>query len=131
MEIIEIEVTSLHYTGKLQIESVDKNYSLFSVYLNDEFLGHIQPVKIKEDIQWYCHEITDKELLAQIGEWAEFHFPLTEKSFKSIFNFKIFPKFLGGILAATLYAGQAQPNISNKKSLILIPHTETQRKALK
>jgi len=99
MKAIEIEVMCQHYMGALQIEPVYEDLSLFSVYHKHEFLGHIQPVKSKDGVEWYSHEITDRELVAQAGEWAAFHFPLTDKSFKRIYEFKFFTEFLTGIFA--------------------------------
>jgi len=97
--MIEIEVMCQHYIGTLQIEPVYDDHSLFSVYLKHEFLGYIQPVKSQDTVRWYSHEITDKEMVSQVGEWAEYHFPLTEKSFKAIYNFKFFVQFMTGLLA--------------------------------
>jgi hypothetical protein len=99
MKAIEIEVMCQHYMGTLQIEPVYEDHSLFSVYLKHEFLGHIQPVKKQDAVQWYSHEITDIELVNQAGDWAEYHFPLTEQSFKPIYDFKFFVQFMTGLLA--------------------------------
>jgi hypothetical protein len=93
MRAIEIEVMSKHYTGQLLIESADKDNSLFVIYLGENILGKAQPVRIQNDTRWYSHEITDKELLDQIGEWIEFHYSLTEKSFKPIYGFRLFNIF--------------------------------------
>jgi hypothetical protein len=99
MKTIEIEVMCQHYMGALLIEPVYEDFSLFSVYHKHEFLGHIQPVKKLYTVKWYSHEITDKELVAQAGEWAAYHFPLTEKSFKRIYEFSFFKEFMTGLLA--------------------------------
>ena len=87
MNAIKIEVMSQHYMGPLTVEPVYKDNSLFSVYLNEELLGRAQPVKKQDKIQWYSHQIKDKELLEQIGEWIEHLFPLTDKSFKPVYGF--------------------------------------------
>jgi len=87
MKAIEIEVMSLHYVGPLLVEPAKEDYSQFSVYLNNEFLGRTQPVKKENEILWYSHEITDKELLRQIGDWISFYYPLTFRSFKPIYDF--------------------------------------------
>jgi hypothetical protein len=102
MKTIEIEVMCQHYMGALQIEPVYEDFSLFSVYHQHEFLGHIQPVKKQDTVKWYSHEITDKELVAQAGEWAAYHFPLTDKSFKRIYEFKFFTEFMTGLFALIL-----------------------------
>ncbi len=78
---------SRHYVGPLLVEPTKEDYSQFSVYLNHEFLGRAQPVKKENEVLWYSHEITDKELLRQIGEWIVFHYPLTPQSFKPIYDF--------------------------------------------
>jgi len=88
MNAIEIEVMSQHYIGLLLVKPVYEDYSLFSVYIKDEFLGRAQPVKKQGIVLWYSHEITDKELLSQIGEWIEHHYTLSDNSFKKIYNFK-------------------------------------------
>lgn len=88
MNAIKIEVMSQHYIGPLTIESVYNDNSLFCIYLNNELLGRAQPVKKQDKVMWYSHQINDKELLAQIGDWIEHHFPLTDKSFKSVYDFK-------------------------------------------
>lgn len=90
MKAIEIEVMSQHYMGLLTVEPVYEDYSLFSVYLKKNLLGRLQPVKKQDLIAWYSHEMTDRELIAQIGEWIEYHYPLTEKSFKKIYQFRFF-----------------------------------------
>jgi len=99
MKKIEIEVMCQHFMGKLLIEPVYEDYSLFSVYHKHEFLGHIQPVKKAEVVEWYSHEITDRELLSQAGDWAAHYFPLTQKSFRPIYEFHFFTKFMTGLLA--------------------------------
>lgn len=99
MKTIEIEVMCQHYMGILRIEPVYEDHSLFSVYHKHEFLGHIQPVKKLDGVEWYSHEITDRELVTQAGEWAAYHFPLTNKSFKKIYDFKFFTEFMTGIFA--------------------------------
>jgi hypothetical protein len=91
MKAIEIEVMSRHYTGPLMVEPVYEDYSLFSVYLKNELIGRLQPIKKQDLIIWYSHELTDKELIDQIGEWIGYHFPLTERSFKTIYQFKFWP----------------------------------------
>lgn len=88
MNAIEIEVMSQHYIGPLLVKPVYEDFSLFSVYLKEELLGRAQPVKKQDAVLWYSHEINDKELLDQIGEWIEHHYPLSDKSFKTIYNFK-------------------------------------------
>ena len=88
MNAIEIEVMSQHYIGTLLVKPIYEDFSLFSVYHKEELLGRAQPVKKQDTVLWYSHEINDKELLNQIGEWIEHHFPLSEKSFKKIYNFK-------------------------------------------
>ena len=87
MNTIEIEVMSQHYVGPLLVEPVKEDYSQFSVYLNNEFLGRAQPVRKLNEVLWYSHEITDKEMLRQIGEWIAFYYPLTPQSFKPIYDF--------------------------------------------
>jgi hypothetical protein len=99
MRTKEIEVMCQHYMGILLIEPVYEDNSLFSVYHKHEFLGHIQPVRKQDGVEWYSHEITDRELVAQAGEWAAYHFPLTDKSFKRIYDFKFFTEFMTGIFA--------------------------------
>lgn len=94
MKAIEIEVMSQHYMGLLTVEPVYEDYSLFSVYLKKSLLGRLQPIKQQDLISWYSHEMTDRELITQIGEWIEYHYPLTEKSFKKIYQFKFFFIFL-------------------------------------
>jgi len=89
MEPIEIEVMSLHYTGTLSVVPVKEDNSVFAVYINGEPLGTAHPVKVRAEVRWYSHQIKDKELLNQIGEWIEFHFPLTEDSFKNVYTFNI------------------------------------------
>lgn len=108
MKTIEIEVMCQHYMGTLLIEPVYEDFSLFSVYHKHEFLGHIQPVKTKNAVEWYSHEITDRELVTQAGEWAAFHFPLTDKSFKRIYDFKFFTEFMTGLLVI-IFSGFRQP----------------------
>jgi len=103
MKTIEIDVMCQHYMGALQIEPVYEDHSLFSVYLKHEFLGHIQPVKKQDSVKWYSHEITDRELVAQAGEWAAHYFPLTEKSFKPVYEFKFFAEFLTGLFAVLTF----------------------------
>lgn len=88
MSAIEIEVMSQHYMGSLTVEPVYEDNSLFSVYMKDELLGRTQPVKVKNELRWYSHEINDKELLDQIGEWIAHHFTLTSSSFKPVYDFK-------------------------------------------
>jgi len=80
MKSIEVEVMSQHYVGKVKIEPVGTDCSLFKIFLKEEFLGRAQPFNKQGDILWYSPEITDKELLLQIGEWIEFHYPLAGKS---------------------------------------------------
>lgn len=88
MNAIKIEVMSQHYMGPLTVEPVYDDNSLFSVYLDEELLGHAQPVKKQDQVLWYSHQINDKELLEQIGEWIAHLFPLTDKSFKQVYDFK-------------------------------------------
>lgn len=88
MNAIEIEVMTQHYMGPLLIEPVYEDFSLFSVYMKEALLGRAQPVKKEDEVHWYSHEINDKELLSQVGEWIEHHYPLSEKSFKKIYYFK-------------------------------------------
>jgi len=102
MKAIEIEVMCQHYIGKLEIEPVYEDHSLFTVYLKHAFLGHIQPVRKNGEIKWYSHEIKDEELLSQIGDWAEHHFEISGKSFKPIYDFKFFMQFMTGALAIVL-----------------------------
>jgi len=87
MNAIEIEVMSQHYMGKLIVKPIYKDNSLFSVYLKEEMIGRVQPVQKNNEICWYSHEINDKELLDQIGEWIAHHFHLTSSSFKKIYDF--------------------------------------------
>lgn len=94
MKAIEIEVMSQHYMGLLTVEPVYEDYSLFSVYLKKNLLGRLQPIRKQDLISWYSHELTDRELITQIGEWIEYHYPLTEKSFKKIYQFKFLLFFL-------------------------------------
>lgn len=88
MNAIKIEVMSQHYMGPLTVEPVYKDNSLFSVYLEQELIGRVQPVKKTGQLLWYSHQIKDKELLEQIGEWIEHLFPLTDQSFKPVYDFK-------------------------------------------
>jgi hypothetical protein len=88
MNAIIIEVITQHYIGQLSIEPVYEDYSLFSVYHKTELLGRVQPVKKEDQVVWYSHQINDKELLEQVGEWIEHHFPLTGNSFKPVYEFK-------------------------------------------
>ena len=73
--------------GPLTVQPVYEDYSLFSVFLKDELLGRAQPVKKQDQVLWYSHQIKDKELLEQVGEWIEHHFPLTAGSFKPVYEF--------------------------------------------
>lgn len=90
MKTIEIEVVSQHYIGPLAVKPVKEDYSLFSVYLKDQFLGRMQPIKKQDLIVWYSSEITDRELVDQIGEWIEASYPLNDQSFKKTYRFKFF-----------------------------------------
>jgi len=76
MNAIEVEVISQHYIGTIRIEPVKKNPSLFYIHLDQGYLGRAQAFKNHGQIMWYSHEITDKELLTQIGEWIEYSFPV-------------------------------------------------------
>jgi len=102
MKAIEIEVMCQHYVGALLLEPVYEDHSLFSVYHKHEFIGYLQPVKNGNSVDWYSHEITDRELLGQAGEWAAYHFPLTDQSFKRIYDFKFFTQFMTGLVAFIL-----------------------------
>lgn len=88
MNAVEIEVMSQNYIGPLTVKPLYNDYSLFSVYMKGELLGRAQPVKKLDEVCWYSHEINDKELLEQIGEWIEHHFHLTDDSFKPVYDFK-------------------------------------------
>lgn len=74
--MIEVEVMCLHYIGTLQIEPLNKEFSLFSIYIDRRFIGHIQSVQCEGETRWYSHQITDKELVSQAGEWAAHYFPI-------------------------------------------------------
>lgn len=87
MDAIEIEVMSQHYAGPLVVQPIGKTNSQFLVYLNQQLLGRIQPVRVNDQTHWYSHEITDKELVNDIGEWIAYTFPLTATSFQPIFPF--------------------------------------------
>lgn len=99
METIEIEVMCQHYMGTLHLQPVYEDYSLFSVYHKLEFLGHIQFVRKQDSVEWYSHEITDRELVAQAGEWAAYYFPFRERSFKPVNQFRFIAEFITGIPA--------------------------------
>jgi len=86
MNAIDIEVMTQHYMGLLRVVPVYEDNSLFSVYLQQQLLGRAQPVKVAQELKWYSHEITDKELLEQVGEWIAYHYPLSEKSFKGVYS---------------------------------------------
>lgn len=90
MKTVEIEVMTQHYMGALTVEPIAEDYSLFSVYLNNDLLGRVQPVQNNNDVVWYSKQITDKELLAQVGEWIEHHYHLTQISFQRIYEYRFF-----------------------------------------
>lgn len=79
---VEIEVMSQHYMGSLLIEPASANHSMFAVFLGGKLLGRVQPFKRQQETLWYSHEITDNELLNQIGEWISHHYILTDRSIK-------------------------------------------------
>ena len=87
MSAIEIEVMSHHYAGPLLVEPHGENNSQFLVYLNKQLLGRVQPLRVNDEVRWYSHEITDKELLNEVGDWIEYHYPLSDQSFKAIYPF--------------------------------------------
>ena len=74
MESIEIEVMTQHYIGFLSVEPIDHKKSVFKVSVNNNIIGRVQHIRKHNDIIWYSHEITDKELVEQIGEWLNHHF---------------------------------------------------------
>jgi hypothetical protein len=71
MDRIEAEVISQHYAGPIQIEPAGQNDHLFYVHTTHSYLGRLCPFHNKKQIVWYSPDITDKELLCQIGEWIE------------------------------------------------------------
>jgi len=77
MNSFEIEVMSQHYMGSLSIVSVSSDHTLFAVYLQGEILGLVKPIRSYPSIGWYSHEITDNELLKQIGDWIDYYYPET------------------------------------------------------
>lgn len=87
MSAIEIEVMSQHYVGPLLVKPFGESNSQFLVYLQHELLGRVHPLRVNEQIHWYSHEITDKELVNQIGEWIEYHYPLSTISFQPVYPF--------------------------------------------
>jgi len=87
MNTIEIEVTTINYMGKLTVEPLKNDFSLFAIYLDSQVLGTVHPIKKNHQTIWYSHQITDKELLEQIGEWIDFHYVLIPESFKEIYKF--------------------------------------------
>lgn len=90
MKTVEIEVMTQHYMGALVVEPVAEDYSLFSVYLNNDLLGRVQPVHKNNNVVWHSKQITDKELLNQVGEWIEHHYHLSQISFQSIYEYRFF-----------------------------------------
>ena len=78
MNSFEIEVMSQHYMGSLSIESVSSDHTLFAVYLQGEILGLVKPIRNQHSAGWYSYEITDNELLKQIGDWIDFYYPETK-----------------------------------------------------
>ncbi|WP_158799228.1 hypothetical protein [Pedobacter sp. L105] len=97
MNTLEIEVMTLNYMGKLTVEPLNNEFSIFAVYLDRQLLGLVHPAKKQHQTAWYSQQITDKELLEQIGNWLEFHFVLGPESFKTIYSFS----FIGRV--ARLY----------------------------
>jgi len=77
MNSFEIEVMSQHYMGSLSVESVSSDHKLFAVYLHREIIGLVKPIKNPRSTGWYSHEITDNELLKQIGDWIDYYYPET------------------------------------------------------
>jgi len=47
MNTLEIEVTTLNYMGKLTVEPMNTDFSLFAIYLDSQILGLVHPVKKK------------------------------------------------------------------------------------
>jgi len=88
MKAVKIEVMTVHYMGPLVVEQVAEDNSLFSVYMEGSLLGRVQPVQKINNILWYSKQITDKDLLGQIGEWIEHHFPLTQLSFQRMYEYR-------------------------------------------
>jgi len=84
MNSFEIEVMSQHYMGSLSVESVSSNHSLFAVYLQREIIGLIKPIRNPQSAGWYSHEITDNELLKQIGDWIDYYYPETSAKMHSL-----------------------------------------------
>jgi len=72
MKTMKIDVISQNYIGTLEIEVNKEDFSLFSVYTKNHLLGHAHPIRANNVIRWYSPEISDKELLEQIGEWIEY-----------------------------------------------------------
>jgi len=89
MKAIQIEIVSPHFIGRLAIEPAEADHSLFFVYRDKVFIGHVQPIKTDQGgVVWYSKEITDKELLADIGDWILFHFPVSSDSLRKNGGFR-------------------------------------------
>jgi hypothetical protein len=69
---MEVEVMTRHYMGRLLIEQAEKKQNLFYVSADNGFVGRVRLLRKQDHLKWFSPDITDKELLEQIGEWIEY-----------------------------------------------------------
>ena len=76
MKRTEAQVLSNNHIGQVFIDQSDQNKKLFYISIEKGFLGRVIELTNHKQHQWYSPDITDKELVSQIGEWIQYNYSI-------------------------------------------------------